>query len=86
MVTDKSGRQKIPGTDDALKQLKRFAQTGEGGVPRIYSELARNLNDGTTGFDIANEQYKLEFGTELTRPKAEEAVDAVGPEIQRLLR
>nr|BDD44284.1 hypothetical protein 30 [bacterium] len=76
----------LPGTDNALKKLNRFVQTGEGGIPQIYSTLARKLNDGTTGFDIANEQYKLQYGKELTKPKAEEAVDAVGPEVQRLLR
>lgn len=74
----------IPGTEAALQQAKRYAETGRGEIPLIYKQLAMS-HRGLTGWDIANAQLQAAGMGGLIKPRIEQAVDQMDPTLRPLL-
>ena len=83
--TDAYKNQFIPGTEQALAEVTKFADTGVGDIPLIYRQLAERYK-GVTAYDIADAQLKVSGHPGLNKPPTEQVVDQLSPEVQRLLR
>ena len=80
----------IPGTEDALKEIKTAQEAQASGgpqpqVPQIYHSLAAGIK-GVSGFDLANQQLQLNGLPPLIPPKAEEYTNSVPPEVRELFK
>lgn len=77
----------LPGSEEYLNELIQHKETGSGGIPDFYYQLARR--SGMPAIDLAHYQLIASGDKEgyyKTRPKAESIVDEQDPEVQRLLR
>ena len=73
------------GTDDYIEQLKKFKRTGMGEIPQFYKDLA--VGSQLSAWDYADAQLKAAGDKEgLFKPKVEEVVDDLSPDIKKLLR
>ena len=78
----------IPGTEDALKGLQMQLEKPGGKtpeIPQIYHTLASGIK-GVSGFDLANQQLKLNGLPPLIPPKAEQYPDSIPPEVRELFK
>ena len=80
----------IPGTEDALKEIKTAQEAQASGgpqpqVPQIYHSLAAGIK-GVSGFDLANQQLQLNGLPPLIPPKAEEYTNSMPPEVRELFK
>ena len=74
----------IPGTEAALQQARKYAETRKGELPLIYRQLAQE-HRGLTAWDIANAQLQAAGMGGLVKPKIEQWVDKQDPVLKRLL-
>lgn len=77
--------QVLPGTENDLKALIKFRDTGRGGIPPIYSRLSQAYKY-LTPYDFANAQLRAAGESELgSRPKAAELVGNLSPAAKELM-
>lgn len=74
----------LPGTEQDLLQLERYAKTGKGGIPLIYHQLALN-HRSLTAFSLADAQLKAAGKGGLVRTPDQEFIDKQDPQLRRLL-
>tara|TARA_R100001443_G_C3359466_1_gene178742 strand:+ start:813 stop:3344 length:2532 start_codon:yes stop_codon:yes gene_type:complete len=75
----------LPNSEPYLEELREFKRTGRGGMPQYYKDLA--VGSKLSAWDYANAQLKVAGDTEgLIKPAAEEVVDNLSPDVQKLLR
>jgi hypothetical protein len=75
----------LPNSEPYLEELREFKRTGQGQMPEYYKALA--IGSKLSAWDYADAQLKVAGDTEgLMKPAAEEVVDNLSPDIQKLLR
>ena len=77
--------QTLPGTEQALAEAVKYADTGVGQIPMIYRQLADRYKN-LTPFDLMNAQLKASGHPGMDKPATEQVVDQLDPGVQRLLR
>lgn len=77
--------EQIPGTTKELNELVKFAETKRGSIPRLYKLIANSTNGQYSDWDIAEMQLKATGKGTLMRPKIEQEVQKLNPNLQRLL-
>lgn len=77
--------EKIPNLESAIDQLKRWKDTGKGGLPSVFLAATSGLPD-VDPWELAEAQYKAYTGEELVRPQLESKVQQLTPETRRLLQ
>ena len=77
--------EQIPGTEDEMKKLISYAETGRGGIPRLYHLIAYSTNGQYSGWDIAEAQLQAAGKGTLKRPESEQLVQTLSPSQQRML-
>lgn len=74
----------IPGTEQSFAQLKQYADTGVGSIPRLYSVIADSQRNATA-WDIADAQLKASGHPGLV-PGGAQAIETISPEVEELLK
>ncbi len=75
----------FPGSEFSLEELKRYKETGKGGIPQLYYELASDQR-GITPWDLADGQLRASGDKDgLVKPQAIKAVEKLDPGVQRLI-
>jgi len=75
----------LPNSEPYLEELREFKRTGRGQMPEYYKALA--IGSKLSAWDYADAQLKVAGDAEgLMKPGAEEVVDNLSPDIQKLLR